>query len=323
MKFTKGAANPTVPGEIVYAVWLPTKTNAVKNGVKIYVPNGTLVASSITMKVGDINGVRERLAVAQDAQGDYVMVNITEMPLFIQLGNEQYDRTIVAPTIDRTATEGVSCDAIRVKLVSGLPSGGFLRAYYYENIKIHDNTIKGQNASGVSILSISTVQNTNIQRNRLEFNQYEKDFNAYNKGIQMTLLENSTIARNFIKGIVNDPNDYRNSATNVGIFSINSRNNIVSCNRIDDARIGMQFRFNNTFGPYGLYGNAGLGSLGDGNLGADTLSQYAIGLKIDSFAEVGTQRHRRNVWNSPLQHQYHADALFSEFPFRRVERELL
>jgi hypothetical protein len=179
------------------------------------------------------------------------------------------------------------------------------------NIRIHDNILRGQNAKGVAMLSIGTAQQANIQRNHLEFNQYDKNFNDYNAGIKMTLLENSTIARNRIKGIVNDLNDYRNSATNVGILSINSRNNIVSCNRIDSARIGMQFQFNNAFGPYGLYGNAGMGNLGTGNLGGDTLSQYAIGLKIDRYALTGTQIHRGNVWKR-TSGQYELDALMED-----------
>jgi Secretion system C-terminal sorting domain len=205
-------------------------------------------------------------------------------------------------TASTTSADAVSINSFFHKDISWMSSNA--------NIRIHDNIIRGQNAKGAAMLSIGFANKTSIRRNQLIFNSYDQDETAYNAGIRATLLENSAIVRNSIKGFANGTS-FSYSPTQVGILSINSRNDTFSCNRIDNAKIGMQFQFNNTM-AYGLYGNAGEGSLGLGNLAGDTLSGYNIGLKVDELAIVGEQTHRGNVWLNATVNKYENDAVLEK-----------
>jgi hypothetical protein len=230
----------------------------------------------------------------------YVKANQTGIQIWKGGGTLDFLKNEIDCTASTTSSDAVSIISFFHKDISWMSSN--------TNIKIHDNIIRGQNAKGVAMLSVGFASNMSIRRNQLIFNSYDQDETAYNSGIRATLLENSAIVRNRITGFAN-PIRFSYSPTQVGILSINSRNDTFSCNRVENARIGMQFQFDNTM-AYGLYGNAGEGSLGLGNLAGDTLAGYNIGLKVDDLAFTGEQTHRRNIWISPADlTRYQSDAL--------------
>lgn len=140
LRFAKPNGDATRPDEVVYVSWLPTKTNAEKFNVKIYLnPEdiATTQATIIQMSVGDINGVRKAIPAANmgtEGTRRYVIVPyLSEMPLFIRLGESITDNNPPMPDIQSSAnSRGISCDALQVEVRTPLPLGGFYRVYYYE-----------------------------------------------------------------------------------------------------------------------------------------------------------------------------------------------
>jgi hypothetical protein len=178
-------------------------------------------------------------------------------------------------------------------------------SYFHSNatleVEIHTNTIRGANAPRAAILSLGTLNNVMVRQNILKFNSYETTDANPAWGIKMNLLENSTIKRNEILGIPNAQNNYMYSPGQVGILSSNSRNNYIYCDSIKNAKIGMQFQYNNMTGVNGF-----------GTIAGNRLSGYNIGVKVDSFALIGTQAHRRNIWRSPNADPYQLDAVLED-----------
>ena len=140
-KFTKNgaASNPTVAGEIVYAVWLPTKQNLSKSNCILKLPPNTTKATMVTTKVGDNNGVRKALTVVGNSLNPFVSIPVvTENPIYIRLGESITDVTPAAPTL--TSATGVSCDAIKLN-ISTVANRTYCVYYYEKNDKEENGNI--------------------------------------------------------------------------------------------------------------------------------------------------------------------------------------
>ncbi len=78
----------------------------------------------------------------------------------------------------------------------------------------------------------------------------------------------------------------------------------------------MQYQFNNAQNPYYFINPVTPGALG--GIAGDTISGHDVGLKVDSFALVGTQVHRRNVWIAQDPNNYRFDAQLEDPSDRRI-----
>jgi Secretion system C-terminal sorting domain len=170
------------------------------------------------------------------------------------------------------------------------------------SIEMHSDTIRGTGGVRSTILAVDMAEDVMVRRNLLKFNAYSSADATPSWGIKMDLVERSDIRWNDIIGIKNLNDDYRYSPAQVGILSSNSRNNAIQCDSIANAKISLQFQYNNT----SIRNNSA------GEVAGNKLSGYNIGLKVDSFAIVGIQSHRRNRWTRPAPNHYQADAILDD-----------
>jgi Secretion system C-terminal sorting domain len=150
MRFKRniGFNSPNVFGQYTYSVWLPTANNEKVTQKKIFLGTditgvtASLGATLVTLKVGDLNGVRTSLNVGIENGQYYVTIpEVSERPVFFILGGSQPDNILAVTSIPEVSATGVACDAIKATWTwpAGRPNVARYRVYYYEKNDSEEN----------------------------------------------------------------------------------------------------------------------------------------------------------------------------------------